>query len=296
MDLEEFIRKIDRRQMIAVPAAVLALSIIILAATYFTTGSPVRMGIEFTGGTLITVPADEPESQVLDKLAGYDVTELRRVGSRYYIQLPSMESEDYTGLARTVNEKFTDAEIRYIGPVYSKQLQRDAPRYLLMSFILMALVVFFVFRQPVISGIVVLCALADIIIAAGMMTAVGVKLSLGTVAALLMLIGYSVDTDILLTVRVLKRRGPVNEKMLGAMRTGLMMTSTTISAVIVLILVSSIIYLVSPTFTKIDVISDISVVLFFGLLADMMNTWITNVQALRWYLQRNPKLARGGKR
>ncbi len=296
MDLEDLIKKIDKRQMVLIPVAILVLSIIILAATYYMTGSPVRMGIEFTGGTLITVPADAPESEVMGKLGGYEISEFRRVGSRYNIQLPPMDSEEYKNLARTVNERFSDAEIRYIGPVYSKQLQSDAPRYLLISFLLMAIVVFFVFRQPVVSGIVVLCALADIIIAAGMMTAVGVKLSLGTVAALLMLIGYSVDTDILLTVRVLKRKGPINEKIVGAMRTGLLMTSTTLSAVIVLILVSSILYLIAPTFTKIDIISDISVVLFFGLLADMMNTWITNVQALRWYIQRNPKLARGVKR
>lgn len=296
MDLEDLIKKIDKRQMVLIPVAILVLSIIILAATYYTTGSPVRMGIEFTGGTLITVPADAPESEVMGKLEGYEISEFRRVGSRYNIQLPPMDSEEYKNLARTVNERFSDAEIRYIGPVYSKQLQSDAPRYLLISFLLMAIVVFFVFRQPIVSGIVVLCALADIIIAAGMMTAVGVKLSLGTVAALLMLIGYSVDTDILLTVRALKRKGPINEKIVGAMRTGLLMTSTTLSAVIVLILVSSILYLIAPTFTKIDIISDISVVLFFGLLADMMNTWITNVQALRWYIQRNPKLARGVKR
>ncbi len=296
MDLEDLIKKIDKRQMVLIPVAILVLSIIILATTYYTTGSPVRMGIEFTGGTLITVPADAPESEVMGKLEGYEISEFRRVGSRYNIQLPPMDSEEYKNLARTVNERFSDAEIRYIGPVYSKQLQSDAPRYLLISFLLMAIVVFFVFRQPIVSGIVVLCALADIIIAAGMMTAVGVKLSLGTVAALLMLIGYSVDTDILLTVRVLKRKGPINEKIVGAMRTGLIMTSTTLSAVIVLILVSSILYLIAPTFTKINIISDISVVLFFGLLADMMNTWITNVQALRWYIQRNPKLARGVKR
>ena len=39
------------------------------------------------------------------------------------------------------------------------------------------------------------------------MRVVGIELSLGTLAALLMLIGYSVDSDILLTNRVLKRRG-----------------------------------------------------------------------------------------
>lgn len=79
----------------------------------------------------------------------------------------------------------------------------------------MAIVVFIVFRQVVVSLLVVLCALADILTAAASMNLTGVQLSLGTVAALLMLIGYSVDTDILLTMRVLKRKGTVDEKIKG---------------------------------------------------------------------------------
>ncbi|OPY45922.1 MAG: Protein-export membrane protein SecF [Methanosaeta sp. PtaU1.Bin028] len=70
-----------------------------------------------------------------------------------------------------------------------------------------------------------------------------------------------------------------------------MMTGTTISAVLALMLVSSLLFHLSPSFTRIDIIADITTVLFFGLLADMMNTWITNVQGLKWYLARNPKAA-----
>ena len=49
-------------------------------------------------------------------------------------------------------------------------------------------------------------------------------------AALLMLIGYSVDSDILLTNRVLKRQGNLADKMAGAFTTGFIMTSTAIAA------------------------------------------------------------------
>ena len=53
-----------------------------------------------------------------------------------------------------------------------------------------------------------------------------------------MLIGYSVDSDILLTTRVLKRQGKLNDELNGAFRTGIIMTSTTIAAVTVLPIVS----------------------------------------------------------
>jgi preprotein translocase subunit SecF len=45
-----------------------------------------------------------------------------------------------------------------------------------------------------------------------------------------------------------------------------------------------------------DVIADMSTVLIFGLAADIFNTWITNAQGLRWYMNRPKKAARGQRR
>ncbi len=171
MELDDIISKYPPKQMMLIPIIVIILALISLGVTYLNTGSPVNLGIEFTGGTLAS-------------------------------------DEEYTELAQQIVTKYgDDAEIRHMGPIYSQELQAQVIRYLPLSFILMALVVFIVFRQVVVSLLVVLCALADILTAAASMNLTGVQLSLGTVAALLMLIGYSVDTDILLTMRVLKRKG-----------------------------------------------------------------------------------------
>jgi len=94
----------------------------------------------------------------------------------------------------------------------------------------------------------------------------------------------------------LKRKGAVDEKIIGAMGTGLTMAGTSITAVISLILVSNFLYLIVPSFTRMDVIADMSTVLIFGLAADIFNTWVTNAQGLRWYLGRSRKAARGQKR
>jgi preprotein translocase subunit SecF len=272
-----------------IPIAIIVLALIILGVTYLSTGSPVHLGVEFTGGTLVTVPTTESEDALAARFAAYPVTEIRNIGSRTMIQFGQMSDSDYQRLAQQVNSEFKDAEIRYMGPIYSQALQQEAARYIPLSFILMAIVVFIVFREPFVSALVVLCALADILIAAASMNLVGISLSLGTVAALLMLIGYSVDTDILLSMRVLKRKGTVEEKALGAMGTGLMMTGTTLVAVLSLIIVSNFLYLIVPSFSRMAIIADISMVLLFGLIADMFNTWITNVQGLRWYLNRPAK-------
>jgi preprotein translocase subunit SecF len=296
MELEDIISKYPPKQIMLVPIAVIILALISLGVTYLSTGSPVKLGIEFTGGTLITVPGMGSEESVAEEFAGYPLVDIRDIGNRYMIQFGPMSDSQYSALAKLANDRFDSPDIRHMGPIYSKELQSQVARYLPLSFIFMAIVVFVVFRQIVVSTMVVLCALADILIAAASMNLTGVELSLGTVAALLMLIGYSVDTDILLSMRVLKRKGDVDEKIKGAMGTGLTMAGTTIAAVIALIIISNFLYLIVPSFTRMDIIADMSTVLIFGLAADVFNTWVTNAQSLRWYLGRPKKAARGLKR
>jgi len=296
MELEDIVSKYPPKQIMLIPIAIIILALISLGATYLVTGSPVKLGIEFTGGTLVTVPSTDSEEIVAQQFASYPLVDIRNIGSRYMLQFGPMSEYLYADLVKLTNAKFDGPEIRHIGPIYSKELQAQVIKYLPLSFLLMAIVVFLVFREPIVSLLIVVSALADILTAAASMNLTGVQLSLGTVAALLMLIGYSVDTDILLSMRVLKRKGLVEEKIKGAMGTGLTMAGTSICAIISLILVSNFLYLIVPSFTRMDIIADMSTVLIFGLVADIINTWVTNAQGLRWYLNRPKKAARGQRR
>ena len=297
MELEDIVSKYPPKQIMLIPIVIIVLALISLGVTYLNTGSPVKLGVEFTGGTLVTVPATESEDAVSAEYDKYPLVDVRNIGNRYMVQFGPMSDSEYSDLAKqTVSKYGTNAEIRHMGPIYSKELQAQVVRYLPLSFLLMAAVVFVVFRELMVSLLVVVSALADILTAAASMNVTGVQLSLGTVAALLMLIGYSVDTDILLSMRVLKRKGTTEEKIVGAMGTGFMMTGTTIAAVFSLIIVSNFLYLIIPSFTRMDIIADMTTVLIFGLAADIFNTWVTNAQGLRWYMNRPRKSTRGQKR
>ena len=289
MDPETFISKYEPKKMVAISLAVLAVALLIMGFNYIKTGSPVNLGVEFTGGTIITVPVVESEDELAAKLAAYPVLDIRDVGHRYMVQLGPMDDAEYKQLSELVDDEYQDPEIKYMGPVYSTRLQEQAKTYIPLSFLFMAVVVFLIFRTPFVALTIILSAFSDIMITAAAMDTVGVKLSLGTVAALLMLIGYSVDSNILLNNRVLKRKGKTEEKIQGAFRTGFAMTSTTFCAIFALFLVSAFSYLVSSSFTQINILFDISVVLLFGLLADLMNTWVMNANALRWYLASSKK-------
>ncbi len=87
------------------------------------------------------------------------------------------------------------------------------------------------------------------------------------------------DTDILLTTRVLvHREGNLVARIKRAMETGLTMSITTFTAMMVLFFVSS---------SK--VLDDVALVIMIGMLVDIINTWIQNVGILRWYVERRAR-------
>ena len=181
--------------------------------------------------------------------------------------------ENYLGykLVEGENSSFesTDASL-------SESFYKQLLIAIVVSFIFMSIVVFIIFKDKVPSGAVILSAFADILMTLVTIDILGIKLSSGGIIALLMLIGYSVDTDILLTNRILKRQeGSVNERLYGAFKTGITMTLTSWIAVAVA-------FFVVKSFSV--TLSQIFTILLIGLTFDIFNTWITNASILKWHV------------
>ncbi len=286
--IEKYVKNFNFKQMLILPIILLILSLSIMAYTYQRTGSPLELGLEFKGGTAIIFDSPKTTDQLKAEYQAFPGVEVLKysVGDRKIMEFGQMDPAMKDQLFQKVkaeSENPNTVEIRDIGEQFSKTLQSQALRAVLISFFLMAVVIFVIYRTFVPSIAVVISAFADIAFAAAMTDVFGILLSLGTVAALLMLIGYSVDTDILLTTRLLKRKGELNDKIKDAMVTGLTMTMTALAALFAMFIVSS--GLIS-SFMRIDIIRDISIVLIFGLIADIINTWMTNVGILRWYMEK----------
>jgi preprotein translocase subunit SecF len=147
----------------------------------------------------------------------------------------------------------------------------------IISFLVIALIIYFSIKYSIPSFAVVLSAFADIIMTVAVVNLAGMEVSTAGIVAFLMLIGYSVDTDILLTTRVLKRRGEsVNSKIYGSFLTGMTMTLTALAVVIVGFIITS-------TFS--DVLKQIFTILAIGLFFDIVNTWVTNASMIKWYAE-----------
>ena len=92
-------------------------------------------------------------------------------------------------------------------------------------------VIFIIFKTAVPSLAVIISAFANILMTLVTFNLLGMKMSSAGIVAFLMLIGYSVDTDVLLTTRLIKRKeGTLNKRIIGAMKTGMTMTLTSFFA------------------------------------------------------------------
>ncbi len=150
---------------------------------------------------------------------------------------------------------------------------------LIAAFILISIVVLFIFRSPVPSFAVVFGAANDIIVALGAMALFKIPLGTASIGGLLMLLGYSIDTDVLTAIRILKRReGTPEERAYGSMKTGLTMTATAIVSFGVLFVVSLVAYI--PTYYE------IAGVVLFGLIGDVFTTWLGNASLILMYVKR----------
>ncbi len=271
--------------LLVIPLVVLIISLGVMVNQYNQTGEWFQRSIELKGGTVLTVSTKTPleikliESSLHLKFPSVIVRETRSFN--IYGTLIEMDSE--TDVDAVLSELVSmgvdtsDHSIENVGSSLGSSFWLQAQFGLVLAFIFMGIIVFVIFRSLVPSMAVIASAVSDILITLAMMQVFGIQLSLAGFAALLMLIGYSVDTDIMLTSRLLRESDEkdLNVKMKRAIKTGLTMTLTTLGALVALLLSSISV-----------VLSQIAMVLLIGLVFDIMNTWLMNSVMLKWYVER----------
>ena len=281
--LENTLKKLasaEPRKMITYPLIIFLVSVLVLAVHF------PNLGTDLKGGVVITLHGGNADSQEVENLLkqqGFDVTvrEIKSITGDTRIEIKAPTEVNVQEIIGIVKSKYPDVTISQtqFGPSFSRTAQEQSLKAVSMAFIGMAVVVFLFFRIPLPSLTVIFSAFSDMVIALALMSVFGLELTQATIAALLMLIGYSVDSNILLTTKLLRRKEDTIEgAYFSAVSTGFTMSTTTLGALTSLWVLS-----------QAEVIDMIATVLIFGLLADFMNTWILNAGVLRWYLQRGEK-------
>lgn len=289
MKLKDFYLK-HYKKLFAIPLLLLVLGAYVLFDTYKKTGDIFYKDVTLQGGVAATIYTDQAfadlEVELAKTLQYSDLTirQLSEFGTDKQIGLlveaTNVEDEELrnaleqtTGLVLTAENYSSEQTGATLGQAFYSQMMLA----MLLAFIFMAIVVLITFRTIVPSLAVIFAAFTDIFMTVAVMDLLKIKLSTAGIAALLMLIGYSVDTDILLTTKALKRKeeGELFERLYDGMKTGLTMTFTTIAAV-------GVGYFVSNSL----VIKEMFLIIIIGLLFDIIATYLNNAGLLVLYLKR----------
>ena len=267
----------NHKILIAIPIILALLSLVLIGFNGLEQGVDLKGGSQAELQLLGSVTPTELENTLDTKLNTNNIKVTSNGNNKVTVELENnINSSTFTS---ALDGKAKVISYNEIGPVLSEEAMGQIYIAMIFAFLFMAITVFIVFREPVPSVAIILAALCDILIALGGMSILKIPLSIASVGALLMLIGYSVDTDILLTTRLLKRReGTVEERAKNAMYTGLTMSFAAIAAMGILYVVTKIIMPEATT------LSNISAVLVIGLIGDILSTWLMNLGILKTYI------------
>lgn len=273
--------------MLFAPVVLLAICLIYLFSFYSQNNDIIYKDPSLSGGTTITLTSEvdvtDLENHLKESVSDVHVRTISDISTNRQVAvlIESASSpevltpivEDFLGFALTDENSSTE----FSGPSLSGDFYKQLAIAVLISFILMSFVIFFLFKTFIPSIAVIFSAFADIVMAVTISNIFEIRLSAAGIAAFLMLIGYSVDNNILLTMRVLRNRGQsINSRIYSSFKTGIFMTCVGLSALI-------------PAFFIVTGLPDsfrqIFFILAIGLSATIINTWLTNASIIKWYAE-----------
>ena len=262
-------------------------ALVYLVIFYVQHGDIMYKDVTLTGGTTITVYSDvdtkQLEAFLKPKLKEIHIRKLEDISTRRTIAF-IVETQSDANTAKKALEEYlgyelnsSNSSIEISGPTLARAFFKQLLIAMVIAFLLMATVVFIIFKTFVPSAATVFCALFDVIGALTIANLFHFRISTAGIAAFLMLVGYSIDTDIMLTTKTIKRRGEgdTNSRIKSALKTGLVMTLTSLVAV-----------LLGYFIAEAEVLKEIFFILSCGLFADLIGTWMGNASIIKWYCEK----------
>lgn len=193
-------------------------ALIVSAALFLLVTRGLNWGIDFTGGVLMEVRTDKAavlsDFRPLFPSSEYGEVSLQHFGDDKEVMLrfQSSEGEDQQALIGRVKDKLatTDYEfdyrkVDYVGPTVGKELIQAGA--LAMTLAILAILMYVWFRFEWQFGIgAVLALLHDLIATLGFISLMGYEFGLASVAAILTILGYSINDSVVLFDRVREMR------------------------------------------------------------------------------------------
>ncbi len=270
-----FIEK--RKTAYILSSAAVLLGIAAMAFNVVSIGNWQNYGVDFEGGSLIQVEFTDPVStgdvrSALGGVSGPDVTEF--AGENVFIiRAPLADDIDIDDMRNEIQASLSQAfgadsyivlRTELVGPKIGAELQTKAAFAILLSFLLT--LIYLAIRFELRFGMAaVIATMHDIMITLGFLALFRVEISLPTVAAILTVVGYSLNDTIVVFDRIrenLGKRGArklnqidlVNQSINETLPRTVLTSGTTLVVLLSLLLVGP------------AIIRDFSIVLILGIL------------------------------
>ena len=295
--IKEFFKKHYKKIMI-VPLLLLVVSLVFLTYKYSTTGELFNRDVSLKGGISATVYTQKGintldlenklSSELNTKVTVTRISDfVTKTSSGYVIEAGDVSIEDNLKLKleeileTPLND--TNYNVSLTGSSLGENFYKDLLKAMIFAFVLMAIVIFFVFRSFIPSVTVIFSVLLDISATLMITNLLGITISIAGIAAFLLIIGYSVDTDVLMTNKVIKRKdeGELLERMYESAKTGMTMTVTTFVAL-------TLGYLASSSL----ILKEIFIIILIALVIDVISSYAMNAGVLYWYFEGRKNEAR----
>ena len=295
----------SRKRAYFVSSVALLICVGAMVSNVFSIGNWQNYGVDFTGGTrvILRVSDGTTVSDLREALGGAEAPPISEFGveNEYTVRVPLGGEDDpeqvATELASTLAAsgigEFEILEREFVGPTIGAELQQRALLAILVSFFATLLYIAFRFEFRF-GAAAVIATLHDILLTLGFLALFRIEISLPTVAAILTVIGYSLNDTIVVFDRIrenLNRKGGRREDPKALMNRSInevlprtVMTSGTTLAVLAALLVLGG-----------AVIRDFTIVLILGVaigtyssifvaapaLLEIQNRWGTREESLR---------------
>ena len=170
-------------------------------------------GLDFTGGTLVELsyPNGAEVNSIRDTLrtGGYEGAQVANFGSNkeVLIKLPGTKSDSLGSeivallKEKNINEDIDLRRIEYVGPQIGSELRDDGGTAMLIALAFMMLYIAFRFQSRF-AGAAVTALIHDVIIVVGIFSLLQTDFDLTVLAALLAVIGYSLNDTIVVSDRI----------------------------------------------------------------------------------------------
>jgi len=292
----------NRRKAYLISAILLLVGVLLMGRNVVTIGSWQNYGVDFTGGSLIQVRVDAglTAGDLRNALGGADAPPITRFGeeSEFVVRAPVEEDGSISEVADAIEAQLTASfgenafevvRTELVGAKVGGELQLKALYAILFSFLLtlIYLAVRFEFRFGMAA---VIATLHDILITLGFLAAFRVEIALPTVAAILTILGYSLNDTIVVFDRIrenmhkkgARKRDPVdlvNQSINETLPRTILTSGTTLAVLSALLFVGG------------AVIRDFTVVLILGVIIGTYSSIFVASPALieiqnRWGLGR----------